>query len=110
MSPRSLPRGPLTVTLVVWLPLLALADPPVAVAFPPVAVEREELRDFERLLAEEDAEDFGDAVTVVRFVATGLAVRTEVFVEDAVSVFVGALITAAEPPAPPLPPAPPCPP
>jgi hypothetical protein len=47
------------------LPLLAVADPPVAVAFPPVAVEREELRDFELLAAREDAEDRGDAVTVV---------------------------------------------
>jgi hypothetical protein len=52
-------------TLVVWLPLLAVACPPVAVAFPPVAFAREELRDVERLLAFDDAEDFGDAVTVV---------------------------------------------
>lgn len=54
-------------TLVVWLPLLALAlaCPPVAVAFPPVALDREELRDVERLLAEEDAEACGEAITVV---------------------------------------------
>lgn len=50
-------------TLVVWLPLLA--EPPVAVALPPVALDREELREFELLLAEDDADDLGEAVTVV---------------------------------------------
>lgn len=54
-------------TLVVWLPLLAfaLACPPVAVALPPVALDREELREVDLLAAREDADDCGDAVTVV---------------------------------------------
>jgi hypothetical protein len=37
----------------------------VAVALPPVALAREELRDVELLLAEDDAEARGEAVTVV---------------------------------------------